>query len=259
MAIRGLGVDNLPFFYFDEFVSEIDWNRLHNEVSFGISQSHWHKKFVSSGVHTDWKDREITTVFNEISDRLSFDQIELYKKLKTTDERIKFLTALTYIPHPFWLIFLRWNKRVESTGVYNKAVPEDCHWTDDVVHFPYLKKIIEDMPFDGIGRVLLFMTEANNSTVPHFDVLTQKQRQEKLNDDFIWFSTKGNSKSVFVLDDETMVKHYPDPNKKFVWFNEMDYHGTDAVSHFSFSIRIDGRFNSKIKEKIYGNNRSSSN
>lgn len=259
MAIRGLGADNLPFFYLDDFVPDIDWNRLHNEVSFGISQSHWHKKFVSSGVHEDWKDREITTVFNEISDRLSFDQIELYKKLKNTDERIKFLTALTYIPHPFWLIFLRWNKRIESTGVYNKAVPEDCHWTDDIVHFPYLKKIIEEMPFDGVGRVLLFMTEANNSTVPHFDVLNQKQRQEKLNDDFIWFSTKGNSKSVFVLDDETMIKHYPDPNKKFVWFNEMDYHGTDAVDHFSFSIRIDGRFNSTVKEKIYGNSRLSSN
>lgn len=258
MAIRGLGVDNLPFFYLDEFVPEIDWNRLHNEISFGISQSHWHKKFVSSGVHEDWKQREITTVFNEITDRLTPDQIELFKKLKTTDEKIKFLIALTHIPHPFWLIFLRWNKRVESTGVYNKAVPEDCHWTNDVVHFPYLKGIIEAMPFDGVGRVLLFMTEANNSTVPHFDVLNQKQRQEKMNDDFVWFSTKDNSKSVFVLDDETMVKHYPNSNKKFVWFNEMDYHGTDAVDHFSFSIRIDGRFNSRVKEKIYGNNRLSS-
>jgi len=39
----------------------------------------------------------------------------------------------------------------------------------------------------------------------------------------------------------------------------MDYHGTDAVDHFSFSIRIDGRFNSTVKEKIYGNSRPSPN
>jgi hypothetical protein len=258
MSIMGLGTAREPFVYLDEFIPEINWIKLHDEVSFGISQSHWHKKFVSSGVHDLWKEKEITTTFNELAARLTVDQIELFKKLKTTDERIKFLTALTHTPHPFWLIFLRWNKRIESTGVYNKAVPEDCHWTDDAIHFPYLTEIIEKMPFDGVGRVLLFMTEANNSTVPHFDVLNQKQRQEKPNDDFIWFSTKGNSKSIFVLDDETMVKHYPNPQKKFIWFNEMDYHGTDAVDHFSFSIRIDGRFNSLVKEKIHASNRLSS-
>jgi len=256
MSIKGLGSDQVPFIYLDEFIPEIDWERLHNEISFGISQSHWHKKFVSSGVHEDWKNKEITTVFKELQQRLTPEQIDLFNKLQTTDERIKFLTALTHTPHPFWLIFLRWNKRIESTGVYNKAVPEDCHWTDDAQHFPYLKEIIDTMPFTGIGRVILFMTEANNSTVPHFDVLTQKQRQEKGNDDFIWFNTKGNSKSVFVMDDETMTKYYPDTNKKFIWFNEMDYHGTDAVSHFSFSVRIDGKFKDHIKEKIYGSGRS---
>lgn len=253
MAILGLGPHKQPFSYLDDFIIEVDWKRLHDELSYGISQSLWHKKFVSSGVHPIWKENEITTTFMELADRLDDSQLALFKKLKTTDERIKFLTALTYTPHPFWLIFLRWNKRIESTGVYNKAVPEDCHWTEDAVHFPYLLEIIDTMPFAGIGRVMLFMTEANNSTVPHFDVLTQQQRQEKPNDEFIWFNTKSNSKGIFVLDEETMLKHCPETDKKFIWFNEMDYHGTDAVPHFSFSIRIDGKFNDQVKEKIYGN------
>lgn len=251
MAIIGLGKNKSPFVYLDKFVDDdINWKKMHDEVSFGISKSHWHKKFVSSGVHQDWREQEITTTFTEINTRLDKHQLLLYSQLKTTDERIKYLTALSYTPHPFWLIFLRWNKRVEGTGVYNKSVAEDCHWTDDSNHFPYLLKLIERLPFESVGRVLLFMTEANNSTVPHYDVLNQLQREEKPNDDFIWFQTKDNSKSIFVYDEDLKIKHYPEKDKKFVWFNEMDYHGTDAVNHFSFSVRIDGKFKPSVKEEI---------
>jgi hypothetical protein len=253
MSIIGLGRNRHPFVYLDDFIGDVDWKKLHDETSFGISQSHWHKKFVSSGVHKKWKEKEITTTFLDLENSLDNEQLYLFKKLKTTDERIKFLTALKKTPHPFWLIFLRWNKRTESTGVYNKSVAADCHWTEDAEHFPYLVEIIKQMPFDEIGRVILFMTEANNSTVPHFDVLNQKQREEKPNDDFLWFKTKENSKTIYVYDSDLELKYYPDQDKKFIWFNEMDYHGTDAVPHFSFSIRIDGKFNDQVKEKIYGN------
>lgn len=250
MSILGLGQKRSPFLYLDDHIDAPNWEYLHDEISYGISQSHWHKKFVSSGVHDDWKQKEITTVFMNLENTLTENQKSIFDKLSTTDERIKFLTALTKVPHPFWLIFLRWNKRVEGTGVYNKSIAEDCHWTDDVKHFPYLKTLIESMPFEGIGRVLLFMTEANNSTVPHFDVLNEDQRKEKPNDDFIWFTTKPGTKNIFVYDSDTHQKIYPEADKKFIWFNEMDYHGTDAVDHFSFSIRIDGKFSRDLKEQL---------
>jgi hypothetical protein len=32
----------------------------------------------------------------------------------------------------------------------------------------------------------------------------------------------------------------------------MDYHGTEAVSHFAFSIRIDGKFKPEITEALLG-------
>lgn len=256
MAILGLTKNKNPFVYLDEFIPPVNWTELHNEVSLGIAKSHWHKKFVSSGVHDDWKESEITTTFLNLEEKLSIEQLTTFKTLDNTDERIKYLTALTYTPHPFWLIFLRWNKRIEGTGVYNKSVAEDCHWTEDAEFFPKLKNLILQMPFSSIGRVLLFMTEANNQTVPHFDVLNQEQRKEKPNDDFIWFSTKVESKRIFVYDEETKEKMYPDRGKKFIWFNEMDYHGTDPVNHFSFSIRIDGKFNEDIKRRILDDNGS---
>lgn len=247
-----LGLDNLhtPFKYLDDFITEPDWAKLHNEVSLGIAKAEWSKRFVSSGVHTDWAEKEITTIFLDIENRLTPRQLVTFKTLTTTDEKIKYINALTYQPHPFWLIFIRNNKRVEPTGVFNKAVAAECGWMPNAEHFPSLVSFIKTMPFESIGRVILFMTEANNSTVPHFDVLNEEQRSAKPHDDFIWFTTKPDSKSVYVMDGTTLEKTYPDPTKRFVWFNEMDFHGTDAVPHFSFSIRIDGKFKPEVRELL---------
>jgi hypothetical protein len=252
MAIIGLDLANTPFKYLDKYVVTPDWDTLHNEVCLGIARAEWSKRFVSSGVHNNWAEQEITTVVLDVENRLTPLQLDTFQTLTTTDEKIKYLNALTYNPHPFWLLFLRNNKRVESTGVFNKAVAADCEWTKNAELFPSLIKFIETLPFESIGRVLFFMTEANNSTVPHFDVLTEEQRRHKPNDDFIWFTTKQESKSVFVMDGETLERVYPDPTKKFVWFNEMDFHGTESVKHFSFSIRIDGKFKSDVKQDLTG-------
>ena len=250
MPILGLDNSHTPFKYLDDYVSAPDWNMLHNDVSLGIAKAEWSKRFVSSGVHTEWAEQEITTTVLDVENRLTPVQLATFNTLTTTDERIKYLNALTDSPHPFWLIFLRNNKRTELTGVFNKAVASECEWTENAKLFPSLVKFIETLPFESIGRVLMFMTESNNSTVPHFDVLTEEQRRLKPHDDFIWFTTKPNSKSVYVMDGGSKEKVYPDPTKQFVWFNEMDFHGTDAVKHFSFSIRIDGKFKPEVREQL---------
>lgn len=250
MSILGLDSNHTPFKYLDDYITAPNWTALHNEVSLGIAKAEWSKKFVSSGVHKQWAEQEITTTFLDLANRLTPEQLAIFRTLTETDEKIKFLNALTYQPHPFWLIFLRWNKRVEGTGVFNKANADDCHWTDNAKHFPKLIEFIESMPFESIGRVLFFMTEANNGTVPHFDVLNEEQRAVKPHDDFIWFTTKPDSKSVYVMDGDTLERTYPDPSKRFVWFNEMDYHGTEPVKHFSFSIRIDGKFKPEVRGQL---------
>jgi hypothetical protein len=55
---------------------------------------------------------------------------------------------------------------------------------------------------------------------------------------------------MFVLDEDTGIRHYADQDRKFVWFNEMDYHGTESVDHFSFSVRIDGKFLPEIRRQL---------
>ena len=250
MNIIGLDPNCAPYKYLDEYIPTPDWDKMHIEASLGIAKSVWSKKFVSSGVHRNWAEQEITTTFLDLENRLTPDQLAAFHTLKETDQKIKYLNALTYTPHPFWLIFLRWNRRTEGTGVQNKSVAEDCFWTDNARHFPKLVEFIKSMPFESIGRVLFFMTEANATTVPHFDAANEEQRITKGHDDFIWFNTKSKSKGIYVMDKDTLEKVYPDPDKRFIWWNEMDFHGTDPVGHFSFSIRIDGKFKPEVKQAL---------
>lgn len=247
MSLLGLGKNKKPFIYLDNHITAPDWNKLHSEVCLGIAKSNWNKKFVSSGVHTDWRKDEITPYMMEYEKHLDPYSKSLFLRCVSTDEKIKFLTAFGPVPHPFWGLFIRNNKRVERTGIRNKSVGADCEWTENARYFPTLVDFIKKMPFTEIGRVMLFMTEANNQTVPHYDGMHQDERP---NDDFVWFTTKEGTKNIYVMDSETKQRIYADQKSKFVWFNEMDYHGTEPVGNFSFSIRIDGKFNPELREKL---------
>lgn len=251
MSIIGLTPDKTPFLYLDDYLkSDINFESLNTEIAKGIAVSVWNKRFVSSGVHDDWSTKEITPYIRTMANHLTPEQIEIFSNFKTTDEKLKFISCIIPVPHPFWVIYLRNNKRIDPSGINNKSISEDCQWTENAKNFPTLVNVIKQLPFEGIGRVILFMTEANNDTVPHYDAGSQKQREEKGHDDFVWFTTSPFHKKIFVMDGETKEKIYSDPTKKLVWFNEMDFHGTDAVPFFSFSIRVDGKFIPEVKNKL---------
>lgn len=248
MSIIGVNERHDPFMYLDQHCPVVDWTNLHDEVSLGIAKSRWWKKPVSAGVHPDWSPLELATYALNPERSLTHEQYSMLKTLTSTEERIKFYLCVTPCLHPFWMVFVRNNKMVEVSGVGNKSVASDCDFTEDAKHFPTLLKLIDQMPFESVGRVLMFMTEPNNQTVPHFDAMTAEQRSLKTHDDFIWFQTVPGKK-IFVMDNQKN-KMYPEEDKHFIWWNEMDYHGTDPYPHFSFSIRIDGKFKPEVKQGI---------
>lgn len=247
--IKGLGKNKHPFLYLDDFIDQnINFSKLHAEISLGLAKSKWVKRFVSVGVHPSWEDKEIATYIR--LQNISDYQKELYKQINefNTEEKLKYFMCITPALHPFWSCYLRINNSKEKTRMINKSIAEDCEWTDDAKNFSSLISLIESMPFESIGRIMLFLTEPNNQTVPHFDSTLDNPNRK--NDDFIWFKTHEDFKQIFVYDPDENKKIYPDANKKFLWFNEMDYHGTDASNRFSFSIRIDGKFKNKIKKYL---------
>lgn len=239
-----------PFKYLDEFMPLTNWADVHNDTARGIAKAQWIKTAVSAGVHDDWADSEMATYYKNAKSALDSQQFDIFSKLQTMEQKIKFLQLTTPTVHPFWLCFLRVNKPVEFTQHENKAIANQCIDTPNIVLFPKLMSVIRKLPLKSIGRILIFMTEANNETVPHFDASDQEQRARMGNADFVWFQPQAlaNStcKKIFVMDDKKN-KYYADPSKQFIWFNEMDFHGTDPAPVFSYSVRVEGVFNDRVR------------
>lgn len=240
----------IPFQYLDEFCPVIDWEDLHNDTARGLSKAPWIKTAVSAGVHSDWKQHEMATYYKDADSYLTPKQLSIFKSLGTLEQRIKFLSMTTPMQHPFWLCFLRVNKKTEDTYHENKAIADQCVDTPSIVYFPKLMSFIRKLPMKSVGRILIFMTEANNQTVPHFDASDQDQRARMGNADFVYFQPQamvgGACKRIFVMD-ENQNRQYPNPSKGLVWFNEMDYHGTEAAEVFSYSVRVEGVFNDIVR------------
>jgi len=248
MAIKGLGADKHPFKYLDDYCPTVDWESLHNETCYGLSQIPWIKRYVSAGVHSEWSDKEITTYArNKI---FTPAELEYYNKIPAhdTEQRIKYTSLVTPALHPFWTVFLRLNRVVDARRMSNKSVAADCDWTPNSNYFPQLVSLIKQLPFEEIGRVMFFITEPNNETIPHYD--DSLDVPDRPNDDFIWFTTSNRYKRIYVIDGDNKEKYYTDQSKKFVWFNEMDYHGTDPVNRLTFSVRIDGKFRADVKDAV---------
>jgi hypothetical protein len=251
MSIKGLGPQKKPFLYLDDFCPDVDWETLHADISYGLSSCQWIKRYVSAGVHPLWKHMELSTYLIERTFSDYQKQILDTMGPLDTEKKIKFASLVSPGLHPFWSCYLRVNKPKERTGIANKSIASDCEWTENTKYFPSLMNLIEQMPFKEIGRVMFFITEPNNVTVPHFDDLPSPTPRQ--NDDFIYFSTlKNKSKKIYVMDPDTLEKFYPEDGKNFLWFNEMDYHGTDPTDRLAFSIRVEGKFDLDIKKELLG-------
>lgn len=231
---------NTPFVYLDDRVPEVNWDEVHTDTVRGLTEAKWIKTAVSAGVHKDWADLEMATYYRSAEKHLTPEQYKVYNALESTEQKIKFLCFTTPMVHPFWLCFLRVNKKTEKTQHVNKAVAAECYDTAEMKHFPKLMELIHKLPMKSIGRILIFMTEANNQTVPHYDAANAMQRATMRNADFIWFQPSP-AKKLFVMGLDK-IRHYPEDGKRFVWFNEMDYHGTEPCPVMSYSVRVEGEF-----------------
>lgn len=121
--------------------------------------------------------------------------------------------------------------------------------------FPELMQFVKTLPFESIGRIVIFISAPFVEGQIHSDLATAQEylfpplqnKDAYKNQNFIWFNPSGR-KDFFVYDEETKERHIF--NTKACFFNSWDYHGAPASNQTTFSFRVDGKFTSELKKQL---------
>lgn len=113
-------------------------------------------------------------------------------------------------------------------------------------HIPYMIEQIESMPFDDIGRVVIYGSWPESTVPCHRDETPSATPPNHIN------VNPGGYRPVYVYDSIMNTKHYLPKQSKYYAYNVTDYHGVDAVSKFSYTVRVDGVFNQSALTMAYG-------
>lgn len=162
---------------------------------------------------------------------------EFYEDLKNTDQLagwLRYQQDLVYGQQSVPIIYpIDWNtKHIPSEVVQTENLQ---YWTK---FFDWLNS--QDI-FKQYGRVVAFLNEPGVSTPIHRDSADPTRR-----DEFIWISL-GNRKQMFVYDPIQEIKYYL--TSPIGTFDATNYHGADAGTLASWSLRIDGVFSDSFLDK----------
>jgi hypothetical protein len=115
--------------------------------------------------------------------------------------------------------------------------------TPEAEAFAPLMDFLATLPFEATGRMIV-MYDFNGRAVPaHRDHDSQALCHE-----FVWLRTNF-AKPFYMLDPKSGEKLYVASHS--AWFDTVNqYHGADAASGLSFSIRVDGRFTKEFRRQI---------
>jgi hypothetical protein len=102
---------------------------------------------------------------------------------------------------------------------------------------------IATLPFKATGRMLIIYDDLGRAVSAHRD-----HDRADVCHEFIWFRTNF-TKPFYMLDPDSGSKLYVDSHA--AWFDTVNqFHGADASSGLSFSIRVDGIFSDEFRSRI---------
>jgi len=139
-----------------------------------------------------------------------------------------------------------WLTRTRPGTPYNYLDLNICSlWepTESAAEFSELMDFIKTLPFEQTGRMLIIYDNKASEVPAHRDHLETDVCHE-----FIWFRTNLR-KPFYVYNAQTQEKLYVESYS--AWFDTVNqFHGSDAVSGLSFSIRVDGIFSPEFRKNI---------
>jgi hypothetical protein len=131
----------------------------------------------------------------------------------------------------------------EKDGYYDLDRTELWRPTQEAEEFAPLMEFIATLPFEATGRMIIMYDYDGRAVPAHRD-----HESVELCHEFVWFRTNF-AKPLYMLNPETGEKLVVSSHS--AWFDTVNqYHGADAGSGLSFSIRVDGRFTDAFRRLI---------
>lgn len=238
MTIRG--VYGKPYVDFSNVV-DVDWlQSLHTEFAAGLARSELVKRVVSCGARHDEPELEACKVLYNPENYMNSEQIALFRDMNM-EQKLWFISFLLPVYHPYHICYIRPEREFE-----NKNRSDRTFWHQNEKNFPSMRSFVEHLPFKEVGRILFFITEHNHRTLIHFDAGSEEKRKRS-NHDFLTMWTRPH-KRLFVWDEDTDRRYYVDT--PVAYFNELDWHGTDAAPIKTFTFRVEGVFEDWVHEQM---------
>jgi hypothetical protein len=237
----GVGPSNKYFIDFDQYLDTSNYESLHKEIIYGLSvidqnEMRW-AKFVGNMPEGHYPDSLVEDQYLTES-VISIEEENIIKDM-TTQQRRKYLYFSKNIIKPWaFTVYLR------EGHFHKKTHQHSVDWQPVADYFPLVKEFIKTLPFESIGRVLLFCTDAYRDVPVHRDHLPQTHYDHNIN----FFFNKG--RKTFIYDPNTKEKFYLDDKCRSYFFNNRDFHGVDSEPTFRYTLRVDGTFNKDIIKKI---------
>ena len=126
--------------------------------------------------------------------------------------------------------------------VHLKGSGTDCVDFPCYQNFPALKEWINNLKiFNEIGRIIFWFNAPNEPHTIHRDTFVGHP------DHFILINLHPENKDLFVLDDSDNKIIIP---AKAFCFDVRNYHGTQGKDFYSWTLRIDGKFNEDWAKSI---------
>jgi len=139
------------------------------------------------------------------------------------------------------LVYLSRSKQDEN--YYDLDRPDLWETGEDAAEFSELMDFIATLPFKATGRMIIMYDGSGRAVPAHRD-----HDSADLCHEYIWFRTNF-AKPFYMLNPESGEKLYVSSHS--AWFDTVNqFHGADASSGLTFSIRVDGVFTDEFRSRI---------
>lgn len=252
--IRGIG--GHPYINLDSFLDIDGFKSLHYKICKGFVQSKYKKEgniVEPGGCESIYDSLKFKPLFMAIKEYNALPEDHEIRQLgreigewNNRDEFVLFLKLALGAYDPYQFVFLK----TEAGGWESRF--EEKSWTPDAQYFPelraWLEKLITDEVFEYLGRVIFFKAEHDVTMPLHRDlILPMETEYTDHRHEFIHIRPNFE-KGFYVWDNEKDEQVFVESHACF--FNDQDWHGGVANNKQTYSLRIDGKFTDKFREKI---------